>query len=105
MVKDGNQPIESLRIPIEWHYPEDQISRYASNIIVQHGRREFILSFFEVRSPVLLGSPEEREEAARSLESVRAECVARIIVAPDALQEFIEVMQDNLRNYRLQIDE
>ena len=86
-------------LPLEWHFPGDIISRYATNMVVQHTEHEFIVSFFEVRPPVLLGEVEEQEAALEQVKSVRADCVARIIVAPERLKEFIQVLQDNLDKY------
>jgi hypothetical protein len=95
----AEQEIKGIYVPIEWHAPEDLISRYANNILVQHEEHEFIISFFEIRPPLLLGSPEEIKAKLEQTESVRAECVARIIVAADRMPSFIEALQGNLEKY------
>jgi len=87
---------ESFAIPIEWHVPDGLVSRYATNMVVQHFENEFRVYFFEIRPPIVLGSPEETKTKLEQLGSVRAECVASIIVAPDRMQEFIRVLQENL---------
>ena len=86
-------------LPIEWHFPRDIVSRYATNMVVQHTEHEFIISFFEAYPPVLLGDAEEKKAALKQIESVPAICVARVIVAPERLAEFIQVLQDNLDKY------
>jgi hypothetical protein len=86
-------------LPLEWRFPGDITSRYATNMVVQHTQHEFIISFFEAYPPVLLGEAEEREAALEHIESVPAICVARIIVSPERLKEFIQVLQDNLDKY------
>jgi len=91
---------EGYRVPIEWYYPEDIVSRYVTNMVVQHTEHEFIVSFFEVQPPVLLGDVETRTAQLDEVKSVRANCVARVILAPERLAEFIQVLQDNLDNYR-----
>jgi hypothetical protein len=53
-----------------------------------------------VHQPLLLGSPEERKAQLEQIKSVRAECVARIIVAAERLPEFVEVIQGQLEVYR-----
>lgn len=88
-----------VMLPIEWQLPEGTISRYANNIVVQHTEHEFILSFFEIQPPLLLGSPEEQAAKLVALGAVRAECVARIIMSPSRIQSFIEVLQRNYENY------
>jgi hypothetical protein len=48
---------------------------------------------------VLLGDAEEKKAALEQIESVPAICVARVVVAPERLVEFIQVLQDNLDKY------
>lgn len=89
----------SVQIPIEWHVPEGLISRYANNIIVQHTQHEFVISFFESRPPLIVGSPEEQAAQLEKMTSIKFECVARIIVAPDQMAEFLHVLQRNFETY------
>jgi len=92
-------------LPLEWHIPDGILSRYVTNIVVQHTEHEFIISFFEVRPPIVLGSDEEKEAQLKQIDSVRAECVARIVVAADRLPDFIRVLNENLATYRSRFDE
>ena len=85
---------ERLALPIEWFFPEGLTGRYANQVLVQNGQHECHVSFFEVRPLVLLGEPEEVREQVKDLKSVRAECVARIIVAKDFIPEIIKALQD-----------
>jgi hypothetical protein len=98
-MSDQEELTEGYRLPIEWYYPEDIISRYATNMVVQHTEHEFIISFFEIQPPVVLGEIEAREAQLDKIESVRANCIARVIVAPERLAEFIQVLQDNWDKY------
>ena len=77
-----------------WNFPDDLLSGYATNILVQTGEQELFISFFELQPPVLL-TPED----ATKLESVNAECIAKIIVTPERLTLFIEVLQKQLDAY------
>lgn len=88
-----------IKVPIDWNYPENIISRYATNLIVQHSEHEFILSFFEVFPPVLLGSPDEQKKQAAEIKSIKSECVARVVVSADRMADFVRVLQDNLTQY------
>lgn len=88
-----------VQVPIEWHISEDIDSKYATNLVIQHSEHEFIINFFEMRHPLILGDPDQVRKQWEKLESVRAECVARIIVSPDRMQEFINVMQADLNKY------
>jgi len=88
-----------VQVPIEWHISEDIDSKYATNLVIQHSEHEFIIDFFEMRHPLILGDPDQVREEWEKLESVRAECVARIIVSPDRMQEFINLIQAELNKY------
>ena len=100
----AEQEQEEITLPIEWYFPEDIISRYANNIIVQHSENEFIISFFEVRSPVIFGAPEEKKAKREQIETVRAECVARIVISAGKMPEFISVLQRSLEKYRSKLE-
>jgi len=88
-----------VQVPIEWHISEDIDSKYATNLVIQHSEHEFIINFFEMHPPLILGAPDQVREQWQKIESVQAKCVARIIVSPDRMQEFIDVMQAGLNKY------
>jgi hypothetical protein len=89
-----------VKLPIEWHCPDNLISRYANNMVVQHIGQTFAISFFEALPPLILGAPEEQLAQLERLGSVRAECVARIIVDVSAMPRFIKALQENLDKFR-----
>ncbi len=88
------------RIPIEWHIPDDMIGRYATNLIVQHTDNEFVIWFFEVDQPIVLGTPEEVERQLQEVTSVRGRCIAKIIVANNRMRRFIEVLEQNWKRFQ-----
>ena len=90
---------DERQIPVNWTFPVDLVSGYATNMLVQSGESELYVSFFEVPPPVLFG-PED----TKTLESVTAECIARIIISPDRLGKFIEVLQQQLKNFNQKKD-
>lgn len=75
-------------------------SVYATNITVQHTDHEFVISFYEARPPVVLGTPEERAEQLEAIDHVFAPCVARITVTASRMEGFVKALQDNYENYR-----
>jgi hypothetical protein len=79
-----------------WSFPDDLVSGYATNMLVQTGENELYVSFFEAPPPVLL-APED----VKSLESVKAECIARVVISPDRMPKFIEVLQKQLDAFNL----
>jgi hypothetical protein len=88
-----------IAVPIEFSFPESLQSRYSNNFLVQHSDGEFIISFFEVLPPVVLGEPQQVIEQLRQIKSVRADCVARIIVPSEKMPDLIRVLQDNLERH------
>ena len=81
-------------IPMVWNFPDDLLSGYATNILVQAGDQELYVSFFEIQHPVLLAA-----EDVSKLESVNAVCIAKVVVTPERLASFIEVMQKQLEAF------
>ncbi len=84
----------TLTLPIEWDISPEIKSIYATNLLIQRGEHEFFISFFELRPPLVIGTPEQQREQAAQLQVARAECVARIVVGRDRLPEFVQVLQD-----------
>ena len=84
----------AMQLPVEWHYDPGIVSRYTNNLMVQVGQRECYLSFFELRPPVLAGSQEDIERQAKEIKSVRAECVARVVMAHELLPSIIQALQN-----------
>lgn len=88
-----------IELPIEWHVSEHIQSRYATNTVVQAGQNEFILSFFETLPPLLLGNSEQKADLVTRLHSIRAECIGRIIVAPEQILGIIAALQTSWEAY------
>jgi|SRR5437867_620307 hypothetical protein len=95
----------AVTLPIRWHVSENIQSRYATNLIVQPIQHEFVISFFEARPPILLGTPEENKARYEELGAIQAECVARIIVAAEQLPSIIEALQTTLAAYHASKEE
>lgn len=93
------EPEQEFSLEIVWHLPEDIVSQFATDVVVQQGVEEFIISFFQVRPPVIVGSPEEKLEQVKQLDSIKAECVARVIVTPDRMNKFIKALQSSYNRY------
>jgi hypothetical protein len=88
----------SKELSIEWYVPADLVSRHATNIVAQYAEGEYIISFFEIVPPMVLGEPEERLKQIEQLASVRAQCVARIVVPMHKMESFIGVLVQTFTN-------
>lgn len=96
---------QGISLPVEWHIPDDIPLRYATNLVIQRLENEFLISFFEIRPPIILGSPEEVVEKVKEFKSIRANCVAQIIVAADKMPDIVKALQTNLEKTRDQSDD
>ena len=74
-------------------------ARYAQNFVIQHSEHEFLISFFEIWPPMLLGEPEVIAKRAEAIKSVPARCVGQIIVSAERMPDLIRVLQDNMTQY------
>jgi len=95
----SEESLQGIAWPLEWHIPDDLPSQLATNLVVQHTGHEFILSFFQVSPPFILGGMEEIKQQLADIESVRAECVARIVVAGTRMPGFVRALQSNLETF------
>jgi len=80
-------------IPIEWQIPDDLISPFASNMLVQTIENEFRVLFFETKPPLRL------DDSVPLPEKARADCVASVIVTADRMPKFIAALQSQLKKY------
>jgi len=79
---------------VEFVFPEGIKKEFVSNILIQNGEHEFVISFFQAEPPLLTGtSKEELEQKVKEISSVRAFCVSRIIVSHEKIGQFIEALQ------------
>ena len=90
---------ETIAVPMEMSIPDSLSTKYATNMVVQHTEHEFIIFFFEAQSPLVIGTPEEQKEALQKIKKVKAECVAKIVVAANRMPEFVRAFQTNLKQF------
>jgi hypothetical protein len=95
-----DQEPQQVAVPIDWHVPEDLACQYATNLVVQHTAHEFMISFFRLAPPLIVGTTEEQKAQLEQIGYVRADCVARLIIAPGRMPEFLQVLQANLEAYQ-----
>jgi len=94
------QASQEKRLRIEHVYPEGQRSFFSNHITVQHTNEgEFTISFFEVLQPLLLGEPEDVEKQFSQLESAKATCLARVVIAADRMPKLIGALITNYETY------
>ena len=88
------------RVPINRTYPEGLSTYFIENVIIQHQPDHFIISFFELFIPPILGeTDDERLAEVSAVDAVDAKCVVRIVVTPSRMREFLKVMNENLERF------
>lgn len=85
-----------MHMQLDWVVPESLPIHYATNMVVQRLEHEYVISFFEVRPPILLGDPAEIAKKIEEMKQVPAVCVGQFYIAADKMPAFVKVLQDNL---------
>lgn len=83
----------SITVPINWHMPDNIISRFANNMVVQTLENEFKILFFETKPEIYLDIPRKPPIG------VQSECVASIIINAEKLPHFIKALQRQYDRY------
>jgi hypothetical protein len=95
---EQEQP-EEIVLPIEWHVSDAVQNRYVQNVLVQPGKYEITLFFFETQIPPYSGSPQANREFLLKQGSIRFECVGKMTIAPQLVPEIIKALQAGLDNF------
>jgi hypothetical protein len=98
MMSNGKKETESeetlkAAVELKWFIPEDIRTIYSNHVIVQKSEHECFFLFFEVNPPLFLGTPEEIQEQAKSLDHVQAKCVARLAVSKELAAKIAKSIQ------------
>jgi len=86
---------ETLTLNIVHRFPEGVGLTFSDNIAVQHTPSEFTITFAQVRQPLL-----QQLSDYEKIETIDAEVVARIVLTPTKMLEFIKSLQDNWKIYQ-----
>lgn len=84
---------QQITLPIQWNIRDFTPTYYATNIVVQATDHEVVLSFFEAFPPLLVGTTEEIQDKASSLDRVQADSLVRVVVALDRMPAFVQALQ------------
>lgn len=99
-MSDSEAEAYSKELEIKRVVPSDLQAKFANDLVIQNQSEHFVLSFFEMFPPMIIGdTTDEIREAYEAIEAVEARCVARIIVTPKMLKGFIDALTKNVQNY------
>jgi hypothetical protein len=86
---------DTIEKPIVHEFPEGLDVTFSDNVAVQHTPSEFIITFAQLHHPMIRKSDDYDD-----IESIKAKVVARIVLTPPKMLEFIQSLQDNWRIYQ-----
>jgi hypothetical protein len=91
---------EEIPVPIVWVGAEEMPILVANQMAIQHpGPDEFVLTFGQLTPPLILGSPEQRQEQLKRVTFASVQPVARVGFNRRRLQELIRILQENLARH------
>jgi hypothetical protein len=98
--KDESQVIDQpITLNIVHHIPEGLTLTFSDSIAVQHTTTEFIITFAQIQHPLVVKASDYE-----TMTSVDAEVVARIVLSPPKMAEFIQALQENFRIYQRRLE-
>src|SRR5712691_3082368 len=78
---ETSKAIAQMSKPIKWVIPDFIRTDHATHLLVQQQGSEFTLLFFEVQTPILMGTLEEQLAALQEIDFAEAKCVSRIVLS------------------------
>lgn len=88
----------SRELPIKHVIPDDLRATHSNHVTVQLDGNDgsFQISFFEIRPPLVLGSPEERKTALDKIESAQAMCLQRIVITKKTAKGLLAALGEQI---------
>jgi hypothetical protein len=86
---------ETIALNIIHRFPEGLQLTFSDNIAVQHTPSEFTITFAQVKQPLVTTSADYD-----AMKTITAEVVARIVLTPSKMAEFIQTLQENWGMYQ-----
>lgn len=89
-----------VQLPLKWNYPPELVTHFVDNMVIQFAPAEdpdhFILSFFQVEHPPIIG---ETQLSSIINKEVNANCIARVVVTPKKMKDFLSVLNRHFEKY------
>jgi|SRR5579872_3509438 len=95
--KPDEPAAQALALRVDWNGAAQELPlKHANQMIVQVYNGELFVSFFALSPPVTLGAPDNQIRQPENAESLRPECVARLVITPEFARETIRSLQEQL---------
>jgi hypothetical protein len=85
----------SRELPIEYYGSEDIAGMFADQAMVSHSTGMFTLSFFQMQVP-----PTQDLDVLQKVEKIPARCVAKIVLAPQLMEQFFVALEGNIKRHQ-----
>lgn len=93
-------------LKVEFEFPDGMKSAFSNHMVAQsRGDGIFHLSFFEIIHPLLIGDQESILQQIEETDSVRASCVARLVVSAEQMKRMIGALAENYEKYEVELKE
>lgn len=95
-LSSSDNEIREKKVRILWDDGESVSVAYANQLYISHaGGKEFHLTFGHLAPPILFGLEEDEIP-----ESVSIQPIAKIVVSPDAMKEFVDALNENFSKFK-----
>lgn len=88
------EPSGSKVVGVKWVVPPGTQPQFITNFTIQRLQHEYVLSFFQLIPPLIIGSPEQVNEQVGQLHTVEARCISQVVFALDRLPELAKVLEN-----------
>jgi hypothetical protein len=100
-----SENIEEVPVRVEYEITENTPRGYATEMIVQYTQHEFILSFFNIEPPIILGTDEEKVEQLKRIDHLTARGIVRLTISPERMENFLRVLNRHFENYQARLSD
>lgn len=86
------------KVKIDFQVPDAVRTEFANEVAIQALHTEFILSFFEVRLPIIRDPKDKPKDIAKAIKPL---CVSRVAISAERIPDLIKALQDRLERFHL----
>lgn len=97
--KNGPTPGEGameVSLPVKFHRNPSVPSIFSNHLVIQFDGEEFHLGFYEMKPPLVTGTPEQVKQQMEQIEFADAYCVANIVVSKGRMEAFAQTIRRNV---------
>jgi hypothetical protein len=97
--------VTNIPKPVKWVIPDTIRTDRATHLIVQQQGSEFLLFFFETKTVLFSGTPEEQIAAYQNLPELEAKCVAKIVMGVENAMVAVNNLIESVNRFNRMLQE